>query len=78
MIRGFHTRTGNRSERGSAAVEFALVVPILVFLVALIVELGGLYMSAMTVTSASRAGGRVVSAFSTNRLADYNALQNVS
>ena len=52
MIRGFHTRTGNRSERGSAAVEFALVVPILVFLVALIVELGGLYMSAMTVTSA--------------------------
>ena len=78
MKRPVRTRIGNSREQGFAAVEFAMVVPILVVLVALIVELGALYMSAMTVTSASRTGARVASAFSTSRLADYTALQNVS
>ena len=54
------------------------MLPIFVLLFALVVELGALYMSAMTVTSASRSGARVVSAFSSSRLADYNAIQNVT
>lgn len=49
-----------RSERGSALVEFALVVPVLVMLVFGIVEFGRGYNAKITVTHAAREGARVL------------------
>ena len=49
-----------RSERGAAAVEFALVLPILVLLVFGIVEFSRAYNAQITLTSASREGARVM------------------
>jgi len=49
-----------RRERGSAVVEFALVLPILVMLVFGIVEFGRGYNAKITVTHAAREGARVL------------------
>lgn len=48
------------SERGSAAVEFALIVPVLVSLLLGIVEFGRAYNAQITVTAAAREGARVM------------------
>lgn len=50
-----------RSERGSVAVEFALILPILVAVLLGIVEFGRAYNAQITVTAAAREGARVMS-----------------
>jgi Flp pilus assembly protein TadG len=49
-----------RNERGAAAVEFALVLPLLVLLFAGIAELGRLYYVQATLAGAAREGARVM------------------
>jgi Flp pilus assembly protein TadG len=49
-----------RGERGAAAVEFALVVPLLVALVLGIAEFGRAYHVVTTITGAAREGARVM------------------
>lgn len=49
---------GKRRERGAAAVEFALVVPILLVLVLGIIEFGRAYQVQTTVSAAAREGAR--------------------
>jgi len=48
----------SRSERGAAAVEFALVVPLLVLLIAGIAEFGRAYYLQTTVSASAREGVR--------------------
>lgn len=50
-----------RSERGSVAVEFALVLPILIAVLLGIMEFGRAYNAQITVTAAAREGARVMS-----------------
>lgn len=50
-----------RSESGAAAVEFALVVPILLLLLLGIVEFGRVYNAQLQLTAAARDGARVMS-----------------
>ncbi len=49
-----------RPERGAAAVEFALLLPILILLVFGIVEFGRAYNTKVTLTHAAREGVRVL------------------
>jgi Flp pilus assembly protein TadG len=49
-----------RSEDGAVAVEFALVLPILVVMLLGIMEFGLLYNAQITVTNAAREGARTV------------------
>lgn len=49
-----------RSERGAAAVEFALVLPLLVLLAFGIIEFGRLYYVQTTLSGAAREGARVM------------------
>jgi Flp pilus assembly protein TadG len=49
-----------RNERGAAAVEFALVLPLLVLLFAGIAELGRIYYLQATLSGAAREGVRVM------------------
>ena len=51
----------SRDERGAAAVEFALVLPILILLVFGIIEFGFVFNRWLTVTHAAREGVRVYS-----------------
>jgi Flp pilus assembly protein TadG len=48
------------SERGAAAVEFALVLPILIMLLLGIVEFGRIFNVQVSVTNAAREGARVM------------------
>jgi Flp pilus assembly protein TadG len=50
----------SRSERGAAAVEFALVLPLLVLLIAGIAEFGRLYYLQTTISGAAREGVRTM------------------
>ncbi|ACL42391.1 TadE family protein (plasmid) [Pseudarthrobacter chlorophenolicus A6] len=50
-----------RSERGSVAVEFALILPILIAVLLGIMEFGRAYNAQITVTAAAREGARVMS-----------------
>lgn len=50
---------GPRSETGAAAVEFALVLPILVLLIFGIVDFGRAFNAQVTITHAAREGARV-------------------
>lgn len=52
------TRRGWGSERGAAAVEFALVLPILVLILFGVIEFGGAYNAQLMVTGAAREGAR--------------------
>lgn len=47
-----------RSEHGAAAVEFALVVPLLLIVLFAIVDLGWVFNQQLTVTAAAREGAR--------------------
>lgn len=49
-----------QSERGSVAVEFALILPVLVALLLGVVEFGRAYNAQITVTAAAREGARVM------------------
>ena len=52
------TRFRSKSERGQAMVEFAIVVPLLLMVLMGIMQLGVVYNNWVTLTDASRAGGR--------------------
>jgi Flp pilus assembly protein TadG len=49
-----------RSERGAAAVEFALVVPVLLLLVFGVIEFSRLYNEQISLTNAARSAARVM------------------
>ena len=49
-----------QNERGSAAVEFAIVLPVLLMLVMGIIEFGHAYNAQLTLTQAAREGVRVM------------------
>lgn len=53
------SRQGRRDERGAAAVEFAIVLPVLLLLVFGIIEFGLLFNRFITITHAAREGVRV-------------------
>jgi Flp pilus assembly protein TadG len=53
-------RAVRRNERGAAAVEFALVLPLLVLLFVGIAEMGRLYYLQATLSGAAREGARVM------------------
>lgn len=55
-----HSRAMRRRDRGAAAVEFALVLPVLLVLVLGIVEFGRAYYYQTTVSGAAREGVRVM------------------
>jgi Flp pilus assembly protein TadG len=54
-----HRQTG-RSDRGAAAVEFALVLPLLLLMIFGIVEFGRAYNVQISITNAAREGARVM------------------
>ena len=56
MSTGPLRRKGRRGRRGVAAVEFALLLPILTLLFVLAVDFSRVYYSALTVTNCARAG----------------------
>ena len=65
---------GDRRERGSVLVELTMVVPLLVFLVLGMMEMGGAWRDKQTVTQASRQGARVASHFGDDDDADRQGL----
>lgn len=50
--------TALRSEKGSAAVELAIILPVLVLIVIGVADLGRVYLTRMTVSNAARAGAQ--------------------
>ncbi len=68
---------GLRSERGAAAVEFALVLPILLVLALGIVEFGRAFQVQATLAAAAREGARVL-ALQGDEAAVEAAVQSVS
>ena len=48
-----------RSERGAELIEFAIVVPILIFIIAGIIDFGMMFRAFEAVTNAAREGARV-------------------
>jgi Flp pilus assembly pilin Flp len=50
-----------RDDQGAAAVEFALVLPLLVFVLFMIIQFGLIFDAKVTVTHAAREGARVAS-----------------
>lgn len=52
-------RTGWRSERGAELIEFAIIAPILMFIIAGIVDFGMMFRTFEAVTNAAREGARV-------------------
>ena len=52
-------RSGWRSERGAELIEFAVVMPILIFIIAGIFEFGMMFRAYESVTNAAREGARV-------------------
>jgi Flp pilus assembly protein TadG len=48
-----------RSERGAELIEFAIIAPILIFIIAGIVDFGMMFRTYETVTNAAREGARV-------------------
>jgi len=53
-----HKERGTRSERGAAAVEFAIVAPLLFMLVFAVIQFGLAFLQVQTIRGAVREGGR--------------------
>lgn len=66
-----------KHERGAAAVEFALVLPVLLLLVMGIIEFGHAYNAQLTLTQAAREGVRVM-AISNNPATARAATKNAA
>jgi len=60
-MRASSTRTDNRRERGANLVEFALVLPLLVLMLAGIADLGRAFRAYIAITNAAREGARFAS-----------------
>ena len=58
LTNGFHRAVHLRSDRGSAAVEFALLLPVVVMLVVAVFEVGVLVQTQLMLTNAAREGAR--------------------
>ena len=58
-MRASSTRTDNRRERGANLVEFALVLPLLVLMLAGIADLGQAFSAYIRVTNAAREAARI-------------------
>lgn len=69
--------TRSLSDRGAAAVEFALVVPVLLTLVLGIMEFGRAYNIQTTLSNAARDGVRVM-ALQNDRVASREAVKNAA
>ena len=67
-----------RGERGAAAVEFALILPIVAALTFGLIDGSLTFFRWTAISQASRAGARTVSEMGTNQLADYKTLQAVA
>lgn len=65
------------SERGAAAVEFAILLPLLLVLVLGTIEFGRAYNTQITLTNAARDGARVM-AISGNQTAARSAAKNTA
>lgn len=63
-----------RSERGAAAVEFALILPVLVLLVVGILEFSRAYNAQLSITNAAREGARVMAVHDDVALARSSAI----
>jgi hypothetical protein len=70
-------RPSRTADAGATLAEFALAVPVLVWLVLGVLEFGLAWRDSSSVANAVRAGARVGSAEGRARLADYDALQSV-
>jgi Flp pilus assembly protein TadG len=64
-------------ERGAAAVEFALVAPVLIMLLLGIIEFSKVYNSQSTLSAAAREGARVM-ALTNDRAAATSAVRNAA
>jgi Flp pilus assembly protein TadG len=77
---GKHKRKRNRSERGASAVEFAIILPVLMFLILGMVEFSMMLKDVNIVSNAANAGARVASlearttGYQTNALAAVQAV----
>jgi len=60
-----------RNEKGSTVVEFAIILPLLLFLIFAIIEFGLLLYNKAMVTNAARAGARTGLVFRANSAGDY-------
>lgn len=75
-VRGCAGRSGR--ERGAVAVEFALILPILVALTFGIIEFSSAYHDSSMIADATRAGGRVGSAQATSPTFASSVVQSVN
>ena len=75
-VRGRTSSSGR--ERGAVAVEFALILPILVILTFGIIEFSSAYHDSSVIADASRAGGRVGSAQSTSPTFASSVVESVN
>ncbi|WP_415854596.1 TadE/TadG family type IV pilus assembly protein [Sinomonas sp. G460-2] len=69
--------TAQHRERGAAAVEFALVLPVLLVLVLGIIDFGRVFSAQQTLTYAARAGARVM-VLQNSQSAAVSAAQNAA
>ena len=79
MARSLSLRSSRRArgERGAALTEFVLLVPVLVLLMAGVLEFGMAWRDSMTVSNALRSGARVGSNAGRERSADYDILKSI-
>ncbi len=70
-------RKSLKSEKGQSLVEFALVLPIFIFLVFGIIEFGRLWETVNIMTSAAREGARAAAVSAPDMTSAMNAAQNV-
>lgn len=61
----------SKSERGAAAVEFAILLPVLILLIIGLIEFGLLYHDYLAVTHAAREGARMAAV---NRFGQFDAV----
>ena len=76
LHRSGRDRTRDR-QRGAAAVELVVVLPLLILIAMGIIEFGSAWANKLKVETAARGGARVGSGLGASRTADYDLLQAV-